>query len=117
MGKSFEGLSSWIENVKAMAPKTITKILVGHKIESENKREVSYNEGKDFADKYEMLFFEASSITGENIDNIFCESAKLIDKKIDDGYYDLENKECGIRKNNPIKYHQIATKGKSCTII
>ena len=115
--KSFEDVLSWIEDVKAMAPKTITKILVGHKIESENKREVSYNEGKDFADKYEMLFFEASSITGENIDNIFCESAKLIDKKIDDGYYDLENEECGIKKYNQIKYHQVAIKGKSCTII
>ena len=100
-----------------MAPKTITKILVGHNIKSENKREVSYNEGKDFADKYEMLFFEASSITGENIDNIFYESAKLIDKKKEEGYYDLENDECGIRKNYQIKSYQVDEKGKSCIII
>ena len=115
--KSFEDILSWIEDVKDMAPKTITKILVGHNIKSENKREVSYNEGKDFADKYEMLFFEASSITGENIDNIFYESAKLIDKKIEEGYYDLENDQCGIRKNYQIKSYQVDEKGKSCIII
>ena len=116
--KSFEGVFSWIEDVKAMAPKTIIKILVGHNFQSENKREVSYNEGKDFADKYEMLFFEASSITGENIDNIFYESVKLIDKKIEQGYYDLENEQGGIKiKNKQNKYYQFDKNEKSCTII
>ncbi len=38
-----------------------------------------------------MQFFEASYITGENIDNIFYESAKVIAKKIEEGYYEIED--------------------------
>ena len=64
-----------------------------------------------------MLYFEASSITGENINNIFYESPKLIDKKIEEGYYDLENEQCGLKIYKQYKYYQLNKKGKSFTII
>ena len=36
--------------------------------------------------------------TGENVDKIFEESAKEINKKINEGYYDLESDVCGIKR-------------------
>ncbi len=37
------------------------------------------------------MFFECSAKTGFNIEEVFCESAKQIARKINEGYYDLSN--------------------------
>ena len=50
------------------------------------------------ADKNELLFFESSAKEGTNVEDIFVNSAKEIAKKIEQGYYDLENDSCGIKK-------------------
>ena len=73
-------------------------VLVGNKCDLEDKRQVSYEEGKELADKNEMMFFESSAKDGINVDNIFENSAKEIAKKIEQGFYDLENDTCGIKK-------------------
>jgi hypothetical protein len=44
-----------------------------------------------------MLFFEVSAKTGENIDDLFKESAEDISKKIESDYYDTSNESCGIK--------------------
>ena len=107
---SFNNVMSWIEDCKNQSPKTIFMILVGNKCDLEDKRQVSYEEGQDLAEKNELLFFETSAKDGINVEEIFVNSAKEISKKIEQGYYDLENDSCGIKKgvnrgNNP--QHQI----------
>ena len=44
------------------------------------------------------MFFETSAKTGMNVDEIFSQTANQIGKKIDQGYYDLDNDTCGIKK-------------------
>lgn len=56
-----------------------------------NRREVTYEEGSEFAKKNKMLFFECSAKTGYNIDEVFFESAKAIIKRINEKYYDLNS--------------------------
>ena len=73
-------------------------IVVGNKCDLEDKRQVTYEEGKELADKNELLFFESSAKDGINVDDIFINSAKEISKKIEQGYYDLESDSCGIKK-------------------
>jgi GTPase SAR1 family protein len=55
---------------------------VGNKIDLDSERQVSYEEGMDYALNNNMLFYESSAKTGINIENIFTETATLIVKKI-----------------------------------
>ena len=95
---SFNNVMSWIEDCKNQSPKTIFMVLVGNKCDLEDKRQVSYEEGKELADKNQLLFFESSAKDGINVDEIFLNSATEIAKKIEQGYYDLESDTCGIKK-------------------
>ena len=97
--KSFENISSWIEECKNTAPKSILMVLVGNKCDLDN-REVTEEEGREFAEKNGMIFFETSAKTGKNVEELFKQSVKVIDQKIKENYYDLENDSCGIKKGN-----------------
>ena len=74
--------------------------LIGNKIDLENKREVSYEEGKNFAEENDLLFFETSAKEGNNIQEIFVQSATNILDKINNGEIKLETSNNGIKINN-----------------
>ena len=97
---SFESLSDWIEDCKNSSPKTVVMVLVGNKCDLAQNREVNEEEGREFAEKHGMLFFETSAKTGQNVEEVFKQSATLIAKKIKENYYDLENDSCGIKKGD-----------------
>ena len=97
---SFENIISWIEDCKGQSPKSIFIILVGNKNDLENERQVSYEEGLEFAKNNNIVFFETSAKTGKNISELFQTSAIEINKKIEENFYDLENESCGIKIGN-----------------
>jgi small GTP-binding protein len=94
---SFNNIANWVEDCKNQSPKTIFMVLVGNKSDLSDKRVISIDEGRELAEKYNMIFFETSAKTGDNVDLIFFKSAEEIAKKIEQGYYDLEN-DCGIKQ-------------------
>ena len=68
---TFDNIKSWVEDCKRLSPKTVLMVLVGNKIDLEEKREVSYNEGSIFAQKNGMIFYECSAKNGKNVEQIF----------------------------------------------
>ena len=83
-----------------MCYKNILICLIGNKLDLEDKREVSYEEGKNFAEENNLLFFETSAKEGNNIQEIFFESASVILDEINNGEIKLETSNNGIKINS-----------------
>ena len=45
--------------------------------------------GEEFANENGMLFFETSALSGIGIENVFQKCVENIDKRINEGFYDL----------------------------
>jgi GTPase SAR1 family protein len=75
---SFQNLNSWLIEIEKNASKNVYKILVGNKCDLEEKRQVSYEQGKEFADTYGMKFIETSAKTNNNVQEAFYTMTKEI---------------------------------------
>ena len=117
--ESFNNILTWIEECQNNGPKSITLVLVGNKSDLENNRVISYEEGEDLANRFNMKFYETSACTGKNIDKLFYETTEKIIKGIENNLYDLSNDECGItpgsgRKKNDTNNSESKPKKKKC---
>ena len=105
---SFEHLNNWINLIsQTISNKTI--ILVGNKLDLEEKRIVSKDEGEKVGEDNKMLFFEGSSSSGENVDKIFTAIAEKIYKDLMD-----EKSDKGELDNNKITLKKKYNKKKAC---
>jgi len=98
--ESFEHVQNWIQDIKDQSPKTVLIVLVGNKVDLEENRVVSYDEGSEFAVKNGLIFEETSAKSGQGIEEVFLKSAKEIAKKMEENYYDLNSEICGIKKGS-----------------
>ena len=69
--ESFNNLNSWLSEIEKSANKNVYKILIGNKCDLEEKRAVTYQEGKDFADSNGMKFIETSAKTCQQVNEAF----------------------------------------------
>ena len=69
--ESFKNLTSWLIEIEKYASKNVYKILVGNKCDDEKRREVSFEQGKEFASLYGMEFFETSAKKSINVFEAF----------------------------------------------
>ena len=78
---SFTHTSHWVNETKDLKREDAIFVLVGNKIDLDDKRQVSIKDGSSFANEKEFIFFEVSAKTGEGVqelfnNNIFPEMAK-----------------------------------------
>ena len=57
---SFENIRNWVKDTELIADKSLKRVLIGNKCDEPN-REVSEEDGKQFADKHNIGFFETYS--------------------------------------------------------
>jgi small GTP-binding protein len=69
--ESFQTLDYWIEEIKSNSHEFTKMILVGNKCDLEDERQVKKEEGKDYAKKEKIKFYEVSAKEGTNINTAF----------------------------------------------
>jgi len=76
---SFRQLDRWISELDTFTTRpVIIKMLVGNKIDQEDSRQVTRDEGQRFAKRHAMLFIEASARTREGVQIAFEELVQKI---------------------------------------
>jgi Ras-related protein Rab-1A len=68
---SFKNLNSWLIEIEKNANKNVVKLLVGNKVDLENERKVTYQQGNEFAASNDMLFIETSVKEDVNVTKAF----------------------------------------------
>ena len=68
---SFKNLSNWLIEIEKNANKNVLKVLIGNKTDLEDKRVITYNQGKEFADTYGLKFIETSAKKNLNVSEAF----------------------------------------------
>lgn len=68
---SFNDVENWQNEISLHASGNVVKLLVGNKCDMESERQVSHQEGKDFADSLNIPFMETSAKQRINIEDCF----------------------------------------------
>lgn len=95
--KSFEDASGWYDCMESECQTIPYLYLIGNKIDLENERNVSHDDGLSLAEKMGAQFFEVSAKEGTNVDELFQNIAEAC-IKIDDDYHNMVHDEKLLEK-------------------
>ena len=110
--ESFENLNSWLIEIEKNANKNVYKLLIGNKCDLEEKRKVSYQEGKDFAASNGMQFIETSAKADTKVKDAFELLTQEIIKSTITKDKGMEKKEKTVHLSSGTA--DLNTKKKSC---
>eukprot|EP01017_Pseudomicrothorax_dubius_P044843 TRINITY_DN7638_c0_g1_i3.p1 TRINITY_DN7638_c0_g1~~TRINITY_DN7638_c0_g1_i3.p1 ORF type:complete len:213 (-),score=23.43 TRINITY_DN7638_c0_g1_i3:170-808(-) len=94
---SFEHCTRWLEETRTYGNENIVVMLIGNKCDLVDQRQVSYEEGRSFAQENNCLFMETSAKTAVNVETAFSQISELILNKIERGEIDPTNESQGIK--------------------
>ena len=97
--QTYENVKNWITQIREEASKNVVIYIAGNKIDMEEERKVTTEEGQKLADEYGFPFIETSAKSGINIDETFSDLVE----KIDSVYYKLETNTCGNKVKKVFK--------------
>ena len=78
--KTFENIQYWLKEVRDHADSNVKIFLLGNKIDLKDAREVSLEEGQEFAKEHGLFFMEVSALTNEN--DCMAKALEMISKEI-----------------------------------
>ena len=82
--ESFEKVTFWLDELSAIMGDKFTKLIVGNKVDLEEERVVSIDEGTEFAQSRGLKIIETSAKTGMGITESFAELCRLFLEKTGD---------------------------------
>ena len=81
--ESFEHIRKWVDEVEKSGSPKVCKVIVGNKADAGDRRAVSEQEGKDFAEALGVPFIETSAKTSFNVREMFNNLCVAIDERQD----------------------------------
>ena len=69
--ESFNNIPIWIKDLTNVKFEEVIFVLIGNKIDLNDKREVNKEEGEKYSEENNMIFEEVSAKTGENFPELF----------------------------------------------
>lgn len=112
---SLISVEQWVRQAKQCAPEDIKMVLLGNKTDDEKRREISYDEGYQFASSLGLTFFEVSVKENSYIDEGFYELATQI-KKVKDGKMKKDDEAVVLKPElvNPENLNNPSSQSKCC---
>ena len=95
--KTFDDVDIWLRDCREICFKNVLIYLIGNKSDLEDIRQVTYEEGKNYADENNLVFFETSALNGNNLEDIFIQSATDLVNKLESGELNNELSNSGIK--------------------
>jgi len=95
--ESFNHLTSWLNDARALATSELVIVLVGNKTDLQEDREVTFLEASRFAQENDLMFLETSAKSGDNVEEVFMKCAKTILNKIESGVIRPDDMGSGIQ--------------------
>lgn len=99
--RTFDNVKEWLaeaeNNVGGPNPSQCVFLLVGHKADLEDQREVLYEEGEYYAKYHKIKFIETSALSGENVNEAFLMVAREINSRFESGTLPLSDGWDGIK--------------------
>eukprot|EP01095_Lingulamoeba_sp_RSL-Kostka_P006775 TRINITY_DN2144_c0_g1_i2.p1 TRINITY_DN2144_c0_g1~~TRINITY_DN2144_c0_g1_i2.p1 ORF type:complete len:206 (+),score=35.54 TRINITY_DN2144_c0_g1_i2:58-675(+) len=78
---SFQNANTWLQELKKHAGDQVRVILVGNKADCEYMRAVTTKEAEEYAEYYNLLYYETSAKTSLNVDKVIKHNQKRKKKK------------------------------------
>ena len=111
--ETFNSVPYWLGEVNRYAKADVHCLLVGNKsdlvVQDEWERQVTMKEGRRFAQKNGMQFFESTATNQDNIHDLFLQLAKMLLDKEKEATATREINTIAIVRDNPPK-----KRGKKC---
>lgn len=116
---TFENLPTWFKDIKEACNNShMIVLVVGNKIDLQAERQISRQEGKQFATQNKLFFMETSAKNRETVEKVFFLTARMYYEKIDMGYIDIYNHPTlhGVKiQDNDDEYNNSVTSGPRCS--
>mmetsp|Transcript_49575 Transcript_49575/g.91446 ORF Transcript_49575/g.91446 Transcript_49575/m.91446 type:complete len:203 (+) Transcript_49575:83-691(+) len=75
---TFEHVEYWLQQLTQHGDENVQRILVGNKVDLQDNRKVSHQEGVDLAKRFNMAFFETSAKSGQDVETAFLSIAEKV---------------------------------------
>ncbi|EFA83924.1 Rab GTPase [Heterostelium album PN500] len=98
---TYNHLTNWLTDARNLTNPNTIIMLIGNKKDLEGQRDVTYEEASTFAKQNGLIFVESSAKTGENVEEAFLRTAKLIFQSVQEGNVDLIP-DGGVTKSNNV---------------